>query len=144
MVRWENEDIQSSCLTPNLMCWLTISQNIFIMCLLCQLTCLFHNSSSATALDSRWNHIWTGTYLHCQTQFQSFRTGWGLSSVICPSSSSMRASVSGGAHSWSRSVAARIRFPADTKARLHTSRPTVTTAVYQAKCTLWLLHNAHC
>lgn len=60
------------------------------------------------------------TYLHCQTQFQSLRTGWGLSSVICPSSSSIRASVSGGAHSWSRSVAARIRFPEDTKALCYT------------------------
>lgn len=84
------------------------------------------------------------THLHCQTQFQSLRTGWGLSSVNCPSSSSIRASASGGAHSWSRSVAARIRFPEDTKAAtLHTSRPTPTTTAQRATCTQWLLHNAH-
>lgn len=58
-----------------------------------------------------WLHKNETTHLHCQTQFQSFRTGWFFSSIICPSSSSIRASVSGGAHSWSRSVAARIRFP---------------------------------
>lgn len=85
------------------------------------------------------------TYLHCQTQFQSLRTGWGLSSVICPSSSSIRASVSGGAHSWSRSVAARMRFPEDTKKQ--TLRYTPHVPRWQIQYTephaQWLLHNGH-
>lgn len=80
---------------------------------LSQVVFVYHVSGSYTIYQKH-------TYLHCQTQFQSLRTGWGLSSVICPSSSSMRASASGGAHSWSRSVAARIRFPEDTKALCYT------------------------
>lgn len=96
------------------------------------------NCLSVTLLHSLQSYCWNLTYLHCQTQFQSFRTGWGLSSVICPSSSSIRASVSGGAHSWSRSVAARIRFPEDTKSCYTPHLAQRKTE--EAKFTLWLTH----